>query len=608
MTQDGFAAAERITATLDALSEALVDDRATHYPAAVLGAFRRSGHPSSSALFGLRLSPTGPGLMTIHGLGAVVEASTARQARPAGGPGAVPALLSRYGGGPVRGVTMASDAPSLAAFQLPVTAEPADEKLRPAFAPALAALAAERPTASPEELSTGSGVEVRMVVPPSFFPLILRGGDQALTTHLAEVSEELFAGAGPAARREWAVLSAALADEFAAAGVFYAGVAALRSGVRDSRATLVAAFARRPESVGDLAVALSAERPHAEVWTVLLPAGPAVLLVESRTAPVPAQLTADGQRRWVVSSVMEAFLPLPDGSGVLTVQLSTPHLDDWELYADSFAELLEGVQLGWDGVAAPAPQPAAVPAQQIATPPVSAPPVAPPPVPPAPPAPPVAPPAPPAPPAAEAPKPKGTPVRIPPPDFNPFAPPAPPAAAPAGDGEPAAPGKGTPVRIPPPDFNPFAPPAPTAGGAPAPAAPVQVAAAPAAAPASADPFGTVVSQQAPDPFGTTVTGSTPPPAAPVAAPPVPAQPPTPPGKGTPVRIPPPDFNPFAPPAPPAAAAEDGEEGQAAPSKGTPVRIPPPDFNPFAPPAPSAGGAQAPAAPAAPEPPANNPFG
>ncbi|GAA4993141.1 hypothetical protein [Kitasatospora paranensis] len=661
MTLDGFAGAERIAATLDVLAEALLDEHATHYPLDALTAFRRDAHPSAEALFGLRLGAGGgPGVLTVRGLGTVVEGGTTRRTESAAG--AEQALTARYGAGAVRGVPVGPEAPSgggsaAGRFRLPVVPEPGDSGLRPPFTAALAALASARPTLEPEELSTGSGVEARLVVPSVFHPLTARGGGAAVAEHLAEVAEEMFAGGGSAVRRDWSVLAAALADEATAAGVVFAGLSALRAGDRTSHASLVVSLAPAQGPADELAHRLADARPHAEVWTVLLPAGPAALLVEPRALAVPGHLAADGQDRRAVSSVVQAVLPLPDGSTALTLQLGTVQADDWELYAGVFAEVLQSVQLGWDGVtAAPAPVPAQAPVAAPAPAPAAAPLQAPAPVQPAvaepapaapaadlwapaPAAPaPVAPPVAPAPPAAPAPVPaaaataapegpKGTPVRIPPPDFNPFAPPAPtapvatvPAPAAPADGQAPGAGKGTPVRVPPPDFDPFAPPAPTAGAPAAPAVPAPVAAVPApAAPAVADPFGTVVSNEPQDPFGT-VTGAPPArPAAPVSAPPPPAAAPaTPaaeappgPGKGTPVRIPPPDFNPFAPPAPTApAAAAPAEEAPAGSGKGTPVRIPPPDFNPFAPPAPTTGAPAAPAAPApaAEEPPAYNPFG
>ncbi|GAA4842384.1 hypothetical protein [Kitasatospora terrestris] len=601
MTQDGFAAAERIAATLDAVGAALVGERATHYSAATLAGFRRTAHRSADALFGLRISPGGPGLLTVHGLGQVVETGSRRGRQAGAGAEAVAALRGKLGAGPVLG---AGDGASAAAFQLPVAPEPADAKLRPAFAPALAALASPRATAAPDELSTGSGVEARLVVPSVFHPLSVRGAGTALAAHLTEVAEELFAGARPA-RRDWALLAAALADEFAAADVQYAGLSALTVDGQRSRASLVVSLARHPLPVQELAVALSTERPHAEVWTVLLPAGPAALLVEARTAPVPATLTADGQRGWVVSSVVEAFLPLPDGSTVLTVQLSTPQAEHWELYTEAFAELLQSVQLGWDGVvtAPPAAVPAAAPATP--TPPPSAPaaPVTPPPAAPTPvpvtaePAVPQTAPAP-VPVTAEPVAPQAAPPAAP----VDAAPPAPrlastdatlpaQAAAPLEEQDPAR--RGTPVAIPPADFDPFAPQPPaaaTAAGTPAAAPADPFGALPPQAPAPAaeqDPArrGTPVAIPPPDfdPFAPQA------PAATTAAPAAPAEQ-DPARRGTPVAIPPPDFDPFAP-QPPAAAAPADEQPR---SKGTPVNIPPPDFDPFAPQAPSTAAA-APAA-------------
>ncbi|MER6361063.1 hypothetical protein [Kitasatospora sp. NPDC001527] len=619
MTQDGqfsaeanpFAAAERVSATLGSLTDALLGARTSRHPAAALTGLRAAAHPAADALFHLPMAPNGPVHTAVDRLGTVVTAGTAR---PGSGAALAPlvtgALLSRYGAaGPVRGAAGGSaEALTAERFELPVTGEPADPKLRPAFAAPLAALAAGQQTRQPVELPTGAGAEVRLVVPPGFHTLTSPDGPPGvsartvrtgpvdgipaghgaapatvaaaagLTAHLAETAEELFSGAGPAERRDFALIAAALADAVTASGTVYAGVGAFHLDGRPTEATLVVSLARHPLPITGLATELATVRRYAEVWTVLLPAGPAAVLVEGRSVPVPGPLTADGARRWAVTSVVQAFVPLPDGVSVLCVQLSTAQPQDWELYTDVFAELLKSVQFGWDGV--------------LATP--VAPPV------PAPPAPPTAPPAPPAPEA------DATPVRVPPADFNPFAPvadptPAQPILVPDDAAQAPTPPKGTPVTVPPPDFDPFGimggvpapepqtpesdePPKGTPvmvpppdfdpfgimGGVPAPE-PLPAAPQPAAAPAT-DPFGTVTAaDRAGDPFGTTVPAPRPavvppPPSTPPAVPgDTPAAAPGP-GKGTPVMVPPPDFNPFAPQpdAEPAAPAEAAPE--AAPAR------------------------------------------
>ncbi|CAN3984308.1 hypothetical protein [Kitasatospora purpeofusca] len=566
MTQDGqfsaeatpFAAAERVSATLGSLTDALFDARASRHPAAVLTQLRTAAHPAAEALFQLPLAPNGPVHTAVGRLGTVVTAGTARPGSGAAlAPLAIGGLLARYGAaGPVRGAAGGSpEALTARHFDLPVTGEPADPKLRPAFAAPLAALAAGQQTRQPVELPTGAGAEVRLVVPPGFHALTAPGGPPGvsartvsagfvdgipaglgiapatgaaaaeLTAHLAETAEELFSGTAPADRREFALIAAALADVVTASGAVYAGVAAVQVDGRAADATLVVSLARHPLPITGLATELATVRRHAEVWTVLLPAGPAAVLVEGRSVPVPGPLAADGVRRWAVTSVVEAFVPLPDGASVLCVQLTTAQPQDWELYTDVFAELLKSVQFGWDGVpAAPAaPLPAVPPTATVLLVPVAEPTPAAPPLPAAPPT---------APPAAEdgaAELPvhlRGTPVRVPPADFNPFAPVADPTPAQPiliPEDAPAAPAapKGTPVMVPPPDFDPFG-----------------ILGTPAAAPAA----------EAPEPL-----------------------------KGTPVTVPPPDFDPFGILGTPAATPATETP---APLKGTPVTVPPPDFDPF----------------------------
>ncbi|MEU5387296.1 hypothetical protein ABZ391_26105, partial [Kitasatospora cineracea] len=551
MTQDGFAAADRITATLDAACAALLGSRATHYQADALTAFRHSEHPAAKALFGLRISQIGPGLLAVPKLGTVVEVSSVRRPNAAAGREAVPVLAQRFGASAL-GLT---DVPSAAALRLSVEPVGLDDETVAGFTPALAALAEPRTTVAPDELSTGSGVEARLVVPPAFHTLTVRGSGNALSAHLAETAEEVFSGGTPAERNDFAVVAAMLAEHFAAADVAYAGVGALLVNGRRSRVSLVVSTVQCSQPIQELAVDLSTERPYAEVWTVLLPSGPAALLVETRAVPALKELRDEDPNGRVVSTVVEAFLPMPDGATVLTVQLTTSDPEDWDVYTEVFADLLCTVQLAWDGVSvAPTPVPVGrtLPAQ-----PAAAPPAAPAPTPVPAQAQATAPPVQVEVPVAAAPEqpenPPGTAVRVPPSDFNPFGTPAPgdlpaqstaspvlastdafaapaPTPAPASpideDGEP----KGRLVKVPPADFNPFASLAP----APTPAAPT--------APAAADPFA------GSDPFAA---------AAPAPAAPAPAVEPeeADPTKGRLVKVPPADFNPFASLAPaPAPAA------------------------------------------------------
>ncbi|MFE0458791.1 hypothetical protein ACFW1A_05965 [Kitasatospora sp. NPDC058965] len=607
MTQDGYvgaapgsaatAGADALGATLDSLAAALLGPRTTRYPAAAL-----TTGPARARLFDSWLALSGPGHLALPGFGTVLSCAGPTDPAPRAAE-AVAQVLARHGDGPVRGVTGSTGVPQAADFQLPVAAQPSDARLRPPFAAPLAELAGGRHTLGPEELPTGHGVEVRLALPAAFHALTARGSGRALGEHLVEVAAELFAADRPSARRDWAVLAASLADPAAAAGVRYAGLAAVEVDGRPSTASLVVAVHRDATPIAELAAELATTRPHAEVWTVILPAGPAVVLVQSRTGAVPAALTGDGARHWVVCSVMQAFLPLPDGGSLLSVQLGTANGEDWERYAQLFADLLRSVETGWDGEPArltdhrptaprvtapqpvaepvpaprpepmpmpepePRPDPAPMPEPELtaAQPPVAPLPAAPP-VPPVPPAPPTVPASRPAPPTAPA---------------------EPVAEVPVA--EAPAPGKGTPVLVPPPDFDPFAPqpdePAEPQGPpvvASAPEPPAAPAAPPAPRPVPLDPFGTVMNNQPQDPFGTvTHATATPPPrpatapAVPVPAPPV--APPPAPGKGTPVLVPPADFDPFAP-----QPDEPAEPEEPPAAKGTPVMVPPPDFDPFAP--------------------------
>ncbi|MGA5703020.1 hypothetical protein [Peterkaempfera bronchialis] len=364
-------ATNQVTATVDAVSEALLSGRGWLHPAASL------------------TTPTGrtplfsPAITTderhiLPGTGAVISwTSTAQPPAPVGA-AAVRRILERLGPGPE---------PTADALHLPVTAEPAPADPRPAFPPLTTPTDRPGPHLTPDT----PGVRVRLAIPAVFHPLLVPGDADALATHLIETAEEVLAGAPGTARRDWATVTAATTDAARAAGTFFAGLCRLDLAGRESTASLIAAV-------------IPAAEPPTEAREVELPCGPATVLVEARTTPVPAQLSTDGRRRLIGTAAALALIPLPD-TQVLALQLSTPHEQDWELYAAAFAGILHSIEIAWPG---PPPTP-------------------------------------------EDPQPtKGTPVRIPPADWDPW------SGTPTTP-EPPQPtkGKGTPVQIPPADWDPW---------------------------------------------------------------------------------------------------------------------------------------------------------
>ncbi|WP_162824125.1 hypothetical protein [Peterkaempfera bronchialis] len=307
-------ATNQVTATVDAVSEALLSGRGWLHPAASL------------------TTPTGrtplfsPAITTderhiLPGTGAVIGwTSTAQPPAPVGA-AAVRRILERLGPGPE---------PTADALHLPVTAEPAPADPRPAF-PRSPPHRPPRPAPDPGH----PGVRVRLAIPAVFHPLLVPGDADALAAHLIETAEEVLAGAPGTARRDWATVTAATTDAARAAGTFFAGLCRLDLAGRESTASLVAAV-------------IPAAEPPTEAREVELPCGPATVLVEARTTPVPAQLSTDGRRRLIGTAAALALIPLPD-TQVLALQLSTPHEQDWELYAAAFAGILHSIEIAWPG-------------------------------------------------------------------------------------------------------------------------------------------------------------------------------------------------------------------------------------------------------------------
>ncbi|MFE6867611.1 hypothetical protein ACFVFS_13700 [Kitasatospora sp. NPDC057692] len=76
---------------------------------------------------------------------------------------------------------------------------------------------------------------------------------------------------------------------------------------------------------------------EATVTELELPAGPAVAVIDAVSTPVGGTALA--------TSVVQVHLPLPDESRLLSLELSTPCAEDWELYSEVFAGIVRSVHL-----------------------------------------------------------------------------------------------------------------------------------------------------------------------------------------------------------------------------------------------------------------------
>ncbi|MFF4384042.1 hypothetical protein [Kitasatospora sp. NPDC001547] len=199
-------------------------------------------------------------------------------------------------------------------------------------------------------------LQIRFVVPPAFHEIPVLGTDDQVAEELWELVCEVLASHPDELRVRWAVALAELIPSMAEAGVIHAGMCLVDVDGRPSTATITASVCPLvgtdyPNAVDFLLTRLARARPEAEVTAIELPAGRAAAVIDAVATRVDAGAAAldalavplvDGV---LTTSVVQVHLPLPNESQLLSLELSTPCPEDWELYSELFADVVRSIHL-----------------------------------------------------------------------------------------------------------------------------------------------------------------------------------------------------------------------------------------------------------------------
>ncbi|MFI2612695.1 hypothetical protein [Kitasatospora sp. NPDC018619] len=220
--------------------------------------------------------------------------------------------------------------------------------------------APEGPTAHAPTAPGEPRLQIRFVLPPAFHDVPVLGTADEVAEELWELVCEVLASQPEELRVRWAVALAELIPSMAEAGVIHAGMCLVDVDGRPSTATITASVCPLvgtdyPSAVAFLLTRLARARPEAEVTAIELPAGRAVAVIDAVATAVAAPVDdgsapPDGLAVPLVdgvltTSVIQVHLPLPNESQLLSLELSTPCLEDWELYSELFADVVRSIHL-----------------------------------------------------------------------------------------------------------------------------------------------------------------------------------------------------------------------------------------------------------------------
>ncbi|MEU6353438.1 hypothetical protein ABZ896_29630 [Streptomyces sp. NPDC047072] len=194
------------------------------------------------------------------------------------------------------------------------------------------------------------GLHVGWVLPPFFHELPVDTEDvEEAGERLYETVRQVLPGGTEDDRFRMFVTYASIIDDLRNAGAVYAGFCNLDVDGRASTATV--AVYRTPlqgiTAADVLTEALSALQrayPDDEVRISTLPCGRGDSQAVVRIGDAPFTLTAEasptGEPLEVPRGQIQVYIPLPNDADLLVFELSTPSMQDWDLYSELFATIL----------------------------------------------------------------------------------------------------------------------------------------------------------------------------------------------------------------------------------------------------------------------------
>ncbi|WP_053850633.1 hypothetical protein [Streptomyces sp. NRRL B-24085] len=201
-------------------------------------------------------------------------------------------------------------------------------------------------------------------VPPAFYELPVYESEEQVGQALMELAQDIYPQGTPELWFQYAATQLPVVAQMMDAGVSYAGFCLLDLDGRPSTATVTAALLESvPDGQKMTASSVAAELAglggdEAQVETVWLTAGEAAVRFTADVTTLPAEVTDSGRPEDVEVGKIAVFLPLRREAEMALFELSTPCMQDWDLYSDLFFNIVNTVELNdADRPSQPAPPP-----------------------------------------------------------------------------------------------------------------------------------------------------------------------------------------------------------------------------------------------------------
>jgi hypothetical protein len=179
------------------------------------------------------------------------------------------------------------------------------------------------------------------------FPVDAEDLDE-IAERLVELARTVMPEASFEMQLEWALMVAAQYDSFIEAGVQYSGFVITDVEGARCTATVNVCLSDLDESAGVRPVGfIGSAMRHlgiGQVSEIELPCGPAVSCIGTRKTNLDGSLTPTGQDEPIWTSFIQVQVPLSNGT-LLTLEMSTPNREGWDVFSSMFAGVVKSVRL-----------------------------------------------------------------------------------------------------------------------------------------------------------------------------------------------------------------------------------------------------------------------
>lgn len=206
------------------------------------------------------------------------------------------------------------------------------------------------PTDPSGDPSAAAAPRLTFRVPPAFFELPVYETPEHVGEALIELAQDLYPQGNAELWFQYAATQLPVVAEMMEAGLSYAGFCLLDLDGRRSTATMTAALLEsvpggQKMTASSVAAELAGSGDHAHVETVWLAAGEAVARFTSEITTLPAEITDSGRPEEVEIGKIAVFVPLRRDAEMAFFELSTPCMQDWDLYSELFFNILNTLEV-----------------------------------------------------------------------------------------------------------------------------------------------------------------------------------------------------------------------------------------------------------------------